>query len=158
MEKRKYMAYFLPVRSVIFLLVFIIGAFIVQQDIRDIGNWWSIVASAVNIVTILLLVLLAKKSGMSYAGLIYYEKGKRSIKALVLIPLGIVIAGMACMYLAGFVCYGTIMPEVSLEVIAPVPAVLAVINMAVLPLTVPFAEDGLYLGCGVNSIKAIPHN
>ena len=65
---------------------------------------------------------------------------------------GFVLIGMACMYLAGLLCYGTIMPRVTLDIIAPIPPALAVINAAVLPLTVPFAEDGLYLGCGVNHI------
>ena len=37
--------------------------------------------------------------------------------------------------------------------IAPIPAVLAIMNFILLPATVSFAEDGLYLGCGVNQIK-----
>ena len=37
--------------------------------------------------------------------------------------------------------------------IAPIPAALAIINFILLPATVSFAEDGLYLGCGVNQIK-----
>ena len=153
MNKGKYLPYFLPVRAVIFFLVFVVGAAVVGADVRDIGNWWSIVASAVNIVTIVMLVLLAKGAGKSYGELINYKKEKRSLKTLILIPLGIVVIGMSGMYLAGFICYGAMFPGVSLEVIAPVPAVLAIINMVVLPLTVPFAEDGLYLGCGVSRIK-----
>jgi membrane protease YdiL (CAAX protease family) len=37
--------------------------------------------------------------------------------------------------------------------IAPIPLIFAIINSVILPITVPFAEDGLYLGCGVNYIK-----
>ena len=37
--------------------------------------------------------------------------------------------------------------------IAPILPILAVLNFIILPLTVSFAEDGLYLGCGVNSFK-----
>ena len=37
--------------------------------------------------------------------------------------------------------------------IAPIPLWLAIGNIFVLPLTTAFAEDGLYLGCGVNQIK-----
>lgn len=153
MNKEKYLPCFLPVRAVIFFLIFITGAFVTGQELRAVGNWWSTAASVVNIVTILLLVLLAKGTGKSYGELINYKKEKRSLKTLILIPLGIVIIGMSGMYLAGFICYGAMFPGVSLEVIAPVPPVLAVINMIALPLTVPFAEDGLYLGCGVNGIK-----
>ncbi len=152
MIKDKYLPYFLPVRAFIFFLVFIESAFYVGHGMQAVSNWWSIVASAVNIVTIVMLVLLAKGAGKSYAELINYKKGKKSAVRYLLIPLGIIVIGMAGMYLAGLICYGTILPKAALEVIAPMPPVLAVINMAVLPLTVPFAEDGLYLGCGVNCI------
>jgi membrane protease YdiL (CAAX protease family) len=37
--------------------------------------------------------------------------------------------------------------------IAPIPLWLAVVNVFILPVTTAFAEDGLYLGCGVNQIK-----
>ena len=37
--------------------------------------------------------------------------------------------------------------------ITPIPAVLAIINFVALPVTVAFAEDALYLGCGVKQIK-----
>ncbi|MDE6231738.1 MAG: hypothetical protein K2M60_00110 [Lachnospiraceae bacterium] len=55
------------------------------------------------------------------------------------------------MYLAGYICYG-IIPYAAPMMIAPIPVWLAVINIAILPITTAFAEDGLYLGCGVNQI------
>ena len=36
---------------------------------------------------------------------------------------------------------------------APIPLWLAIINIPILPITTAFAEDGLYLGCGVNQIQ-----
>ncbi len=36
--------------------------------------------------------------------------------------------------------------------IAPIAKILAIINFFLLPVTTAFAEDGLYLGCGVNVI------
>ena len=56
------------------------------------------------------------------------------------------------MYLAGFICYKKI-PYSPPMMIRPIPVVLAILNFIVLPLTVSFAEDALYLGCGVNSFK-----
>ena len=44
--------YLLPLRCIIFLLVFIVGAFCVDKKIDETSNWWSIVASAVNVITI----------------------------------------------------------------------------------------------------------
>lgn len=35
----------------------------------------------------------------------------------------------------------------------PIPLWLAAINIIVLPISTAFAEDGLYLGCGVNQIQ-----
>jgi membrane protease YdiL (CAAX protease family) len=56
------------------------------------------------------------------------------------------------LYLSGFICYGKL-PYLAPMMAAPIPLILAIINFIVLPLTVSFAEDGLYLGCGVNSFK-----
>lgn len=54
--------------------------------------------------------------------------------------------------MAGYFCYG-IIPYAAPMMIAPIPVWLAVINVAILPITTAFAEDGLYLGCGVNQIQ-----
>lgn len=149
---KKYLPALLPMRSVIFLLIFVVGAAIVGKNVEDIGNWWSVVATAVNLVTILILIPAAKGSGMSFRKLISYEKSGRSAKKVALTALIFAAVGMGCMYGAGFICYGSMMPAVSLDIIAPISAPLAVINLILLPATVSFAEDGLYLGCGAGQI------
>lgn len=149
--KNKHLPLLLPFRCVIFLLIFVISSFITGKKLDEISNIWSIVASVVNIVTILLLIMVSKKSG-GYAKLINYEKGKTTPKQVVLIIFLIVFVGMGGMYLAGFVCYGVI-PYAAPMMIAPIPLWLAILNVLVLPVTTALAEDGLYLGCGVNNIK-----
>ena len=144
--------YLLPIRSILFILIFLIGSYITEKELSDISNWWSIVATIVNIVTIILLVLMTKKNNISYSKLINYEKGKSKIKQIALISFIILLIGTGGMYLSGFICYGKF-PYAAPMMIAPIPLVLAIINFIVLPITVPFAEDGLYLGCGVNSFK-----
>ncbi len=52
----------------------------------------------------------------------------------------------------GYLCYG-IIPYAAPMMIAPIPVWLAVINVVILPVTTALAEDGLYLGCGVNQIQ-----
>jgi membrane protease YdiL (CAAX protease family) len=136
-----------------FLLIFLAGAAVTDRELTGIVNWWSIVATAVNILTILLLILLAKRAGLSYSKLINYEKGRGTVRKTALLVLGFFALGMSGMYLAGLLCYGKIMPAISVKIISPIPAVLAVLNLILLPATVPFAEDGLYLGCGVNNIS-----
>ena len=149
MSKLKYL---LPIRSIMFILIFVIGSLIVNKNISDISNWWSIVASIVNIITILLLVFISKKMNISYAKLINYEKGKTKIKEIVIMCIITLSLSSIGMYLSGFICYGKL-PYFAPMMATPIPVFLAIINFIVLPLTVPFAEDALYLGCGVNNIK-----
>lgn len=147
----KKLPFLLPFRCIVFVLIFIIGSLVTGKELDEISNIWSIVASAVNIVTIVLLVLLTRKNG-GYAKLINYEKGKTKPKQIMGMILLIVLVGMGGMYLAGFICYGVI-PYAAPMMIAPIPLWLAIINVLLLPVSTALAEDGLYLGCGVNQIK-----
>ena len=149
---KKYLPYFLPIRSVLFFLVFVVGAFIVKKDVADISNWWSVACTIINIFTFGLVLLLTKKCGMTYAELINYEKGKTKVSQVVIIVIVTLVVGFSVMYLAGFLCYG-IIPYMAPMMIEPIPKVLAIINVILLPVTTAFAEDSLYLGCGVNNIK-----
>ena len=141
--------YLLPMRCVVFLLTFVIGATVVGKRIEEISNWWSVVASIVNVFTIAVLIFTVKKQNSSYWELINYQKGKTTWKQIVCMSVIIVVVGMD---LAGYICYGVI-PYAAPMMIAPIPLWLAIINVVVLPISTAFAEDGLYLGCGVNAIK-----
>ncbi len=141
--------YLLPIRSIMFILIFVIGSYITNKSLNSISNWWSVVATIVNIITIIILVLVTKNN---YKKLINYEKGRTKVKQVVVISLIVLLVGTIGMYLAGFICYGKI-PYSPPMMIRPIPVVLAVFNFIILPLTVSFAEDALYLGCGVNSFK-----
>lgn len=147
----KKLPFLLPLRCVAFALIFLIGAVVTGRSLNEISNIWSIVASLVNIATILLLALVTKKNG-GYAKLVAYEKGKARPKQVIGMILLITLVGMGGMYLAGFLCYGVI-PYGAPMLIAPIPLWLAIANVLVLPISTAFAEDGLYLGCGVGQIK-----
>ena len=149
---KKYLPVFLPVRSVIFLLIFVLGSVMTGRDIDHISNWWSIAATLVNVGTVLLLVFLARKCGFNYRELINYQKGRTRAKQVIIVTAVVLLMGMGGMFLAGFLCYG-VMPYLAPMMIAPIPVVLAVINIPLLPVTTALAEDGLYLGCGVDKIK-----
>ena len=150
--KNKLLPYLLPFRCIIFLIFFISGAHITNNSVDNISNWWSIVASVVNIITITLLILISKKYKSNYFKLINYEKGKTTKKQIVSISALILFVGMLGMYIAGFVCY-KVFPYAAPMMIAPIPLWLAILNIFILPVTTAFAEEGLYLGCGVNQIK-----
>ena len=147
----KKLSFLLPFRCIIFVLIFIIGSLVTGKSLDEISNIWSIAASAVNVVMILLLVLLTRKNG-GYAKLINYEKGKTKPKQIVGMIFLVLLVGMGGMYLAGFICYG-IIPYAAPMMIAPIPLWLTIINIPLLPVTTVLAEDGLYLGCGVNQIN-----
>ena len=100
------MKYLLPIRSILFLAIFLLGAQITRQSLEGISNWWSIVATIVNIITILILVLLTKKAKSNYAKLINYEKGKTTKKQIIIMALIVLFVGTWGMYLAGLICYG----------------------------------------------------
>ena len=142
----------LPIRSIVFVLIFVTGALIAGKNVSEISYWWSMVAVVVNICTIALLVYAARRNGKSFWELINYRKGVTKVGEVVLVSLVILVVGTAGMYLAGYLCYG-ILPYGAPMMIAPILKVFAIINLVLLPVSTAFAEDGLYLGCGVNQIK-----
>jgi len=150
--KRNLLPILLPIRSIVFLLTFVTCAMIVRTDVSTIGHWWSMIAVVVNILTILLLVYVARRNGQTFWQLINYQKGQTRWTAILLVTLLVLVVGMAGMYLAGFLLYGNMLyaPPV---MIAPIAKWIAIINIVLLPISTTFAEDGLYLGCGVNQIK-----
>ncbi len=152
MNANKNLVYLLPIRCVIFILIFMIGAVITKQKVEDISNWWSIATNIVNIVVILILYFFTKKKKSSFWELINYQKGRTKAKQIVVMSVIISVLGITGMYMAGYFCYG-IIPYAAPMMVAPISVWLAVINVVILPITTAFAEDGLYLGCGVNQIK-----
>ncbi len=151
-KQNRFLPYLLPLRSVVFLLVFVVGAAVTHKKMDEISHWWSIAASIVNIVTIGILIVIANKEGTRYWDLVHYEKGKTRAKQVIIMVTVVLLVGMGGMFLAGYVCYGVI-PYAPPMLLAPIPIWLAGINAIVLPVTTALAEEGLYLGCGVNRIK-----
>ena len=141
----------MPLRSLVFIVVFVLISVIASKELQDISNTWSVVASAVNIITILALIFMTKNDG-GFKKLINYEKGRTTPKQAIGMSILIVCLGIGGMFLAGFICYG-IIPYAPPMMIAPVPVSLAVINLILLPVSTALAEDSIYLGCGVNTIK-----
>ena len=141
----------MPLRSILFILVFLTVSAVTGKDLADISNIWSVAASIINIVFVLALALITKKQG-GYLKLINYEKGKTRPKQVFAMIGIILLVGMAGMYLAGWICSGVI-PYAAPMMIAPIPVALAVINLIVLPVSTALAEDSLYLGCGVRQFE-----
>jgi membrane protease YdiL (CAAX protease family) len=149
--RNKKLILLMPLRSLIFILVFITVSVVTGKDLSDISNIWSVAASIINILFVLFLVLITRKQG-GYLKLINYEKGKTRPKQVFAMIGIILLVGMAGMYLAGWICYGVI-PYAAPMMIAPIPVAPAMINLIVLPVSTALAEDSLYLGCGVRQFE-----
>lgn len=141
----------MPLRSILFILLFVAASAVTCRQLKDISSIWSVAASIVNILFVLALVLITNRHG-GYLRLINYEKGKTRPKQVFAMIGIILLVGMAGMYLAGFICYGIILYAPPM-IIAPIPPVLAVINLVALPVSTALAEDSLYLGCGVRQFE-----
>ncbi|MCX4339467.1 MAG: CPBP family glutamic-type intramembrane protease [Lachnospiraceae bacterium] len=89
--------FILPMRSVLFVVIFLLCAIMTGKDLTDITHWWSIKASAANLFTF---------------------------------------------------------PYLAPMMIAPIPPYLALLNLLLFPITTTIAEEGVYLGCGVNSFHS----
>lgn len=142
----------LPIRIIAFTVIFLCMSAITNKNLSDLVYTWSIVASIVNILLILLLLTLTKVSGSSFLELINYQKGNTKTKDIIIISLIVICLGMGGMYISGLLFYQKI-PYMDSNMIAPIPLWLAITNFFVLPISTAIAEDGLYLGCGVNNIN-----
>lgn len=143
----------LPLRCVLFISAFSLCGIVTDKSFAEISHLWSIIASVLNFVTIIVLQLICKHNNITYREMICYEKHKNSISESVLVVIVMLLLGMAGMYLAGWLCYGEF-PYLAPMMIAPIQPYLAVLNLFVLPITTAIAEDGLYLGFCVNGFKS----
>lgn len=143
----------LPMRCLLFIAVFSSCSILTRRELAEITHWWTILASAINIVTIAVLWMVCRRSGITYREMIRCEKGKKSIGKGILFICIMLLAGMGGMYAAGWLCYGAF-PYLAPMMIAPVSPWLAICNIFILPLTTTMAEDGVYLGYGVNSFTS----
>ena len=56
----KKIKYLLPIRCILFILIFVLGSMLTNKELNDITNWWSIVATVANIITIIIIILVCK--------------------------------------------------------------------------------------------------
>ena len=100
----------------------------------------------------ILLVILTLIKHSSYLELINYKKGETKIKDVIIVSVIVILLGMGGMYLSGLIFYQKF-PYLAPDMVSPIPLWIAIINIPLLPITTALAEDGLYLGCGVNQIN-----
>ena len=141
-------------RSILFITVGAVFATLTDQSLHQASQWWSIICTVCNIITIALLIFICKWEGITNKELIGYQKGQRNLKYTLVIIVLMLLLGMGGMYGFGFMIYG----YVPVSMIQPLPIWLAVINAVLLPLTIVFAELPLYFGYALNRIEKITGN
>lgn len=145
--------FILPMRCLLFMTTFVFCGIMTQRNLTELTNWWTILASMINMVTIITLWIICRCDNTTYREMIRYEKKKRNIFQGFLFIVIMLLIGIGGMYLAGGLCYSKV-PYFAPMMIAPVPRFLAILNILILPLTTTIAEDGVYLGYGVNSFPS----
>ncbi len=145
------LALLLPIRCISFIIIFLCIHSITNKEYSNLTNCWSVVCSIVNIVLILILILVTKLNKSNYFELINYGKKKTRIKDVVIMCIIVLFVGMGVMWLSGLIFYQKF-PYLPSEIISPLPIWVSIIVFLILPLSTALAEEGLYLGCGVNSI------
>lgn len=145
--------FILSIRCLLFLAAFSFGSIITHRELSEITHWWTTFASAINIITIVILWILCKQNNTTWPEMIRYEKRRPDLFKGFLFLVIMLFMGIGGMYLSGWLCYGAF-PYFAPMMIAPVPPFLAICNLFILPLTTTIAEDGLYLGYGVNSFSS----
>ena len=141
-------------RSFLFIIVGVVFAIVTNQSLEQGSQWWSIICTVCNIITIVVLMVVCKSEGTTYKKLIGYQRGKGNLKYILLIVVLMLILGMGGMYGFGFVIYG----YVPVTMVQPIPVWVASINVILLPLTVVFAELPLYFGYALNGIEKVTGN
>ena len=150
--KKKNQWYLLPLRTILFIFIFLIISFFVKKDVKEISKYWTLVVIVCNFITIFALYKFCKKNNITYLKLIDYKKSK--IKNIIIIGLLITLIGIIGSYLSGFIFYKTI-PYTPDIMIQPLPLIIVIIDLILLPITSTFAEEGIYLGVGINKLKLL---
>lgn len=141
-------------RSVLFIIAGALFAIVTNQSLEQASQWWSIICTVSNIITIVVLVAICKSEGYTYKKLIGYQREQGNLKFTLLIVVLMLMLGMGGIYGFGLMFYGYI----PVTMVQPIPVWFALINVILLPLTVVFAELPLYFGYALNGIEKITGN
>lgn len=141
-------------RSVLFIFAGLLFVRISGQSLSEASQWWSILCTVCNLVTIAVLVLVCRKEGITFRSLSGSDNAPRTWHHTLRIVGLMLLLGIGGMYGFGFLIYGYI-PVVMVQ---PIPVPFAALNLLLLPLTIVLAEFPLYFGYALNGIDRITGN
>jgi hypothetical protein len=147
---KKTLPYILPLfRSFLFITGGLIFALLTKQTLEESSNYWPLLCSLYNLITILVLILVCRYEKIKYKDLLRFNlKGVKISHSLkhILIMLLIGIIGMIGL---SFIFYNGL-PEFLIKPIIPW---LAIVNFYLLPVTIVLAEMPLYFGYSLKRIN-----
>ncbi|HSP46883.1 MAG TPA: hypothetical protein VLN47_02255 [Clostridiaceae bacterium] len=147
--------FLLPVfRSALFIFAGLLLVQLSGQSLIEASQWWSILCTACNLVTIAVLALVCRKEGTTFRSLLGFDKDPSTWRHTLKMVGLMLLLGIGGMYGFGFLIYGYI-PVVMVQ---PIPVPLAALNLLLLPLTIVLAEFPLYFGYSLNGIDRITGN
>ena len=145
------MIFLLPIRCIFFIISFVAISMITHKSFLDVSKWWTLILNICNIITIIILFYTYKKKNIKFSELINNKSRQKNTREVFTWSIIIFLVGLLGMYVIGFIIYNQ-MPYTPEIIMQPIPIILAVLNIFILPLTTTIAEEGLYLGLGVNQI------
>ena len=142
----------LPIRTILFILIFCIVSIILKKNVEEISVYWTIVVIVCNLITIFALYKTCGRRDLSYTQLVDYKESKK--KNILLVGIAVTLIGIAGTYLSGLIFYKTIpyTPDVMFK---KMPIIIILFDLLLLPITSTIAEEGLYMGVGINMLNML---
>ena len=147
---KKVLPYILPIfRTFLFIFGGLLFAFLTRQTLEESSNYWPLLCTVYNLITILVLVLVCRYEKIRYKDLIRFNlKGIKISRSLKFILIMLVIGFFGMIGLSLIFYEG--LPEFLIKPIIPS---LAIINFLLLPITIVLAEMPLYFGYSLKRIN-----
>lgn len=147
---KKILPWILPLfRTGLFFMGGWIFIIVTKQTYEQAMNWWSLLCTLFNLITIFVLMLVCRYEGIKFKSL-YHKNGKKlKFKSTFIFTILMLMIGVGGMLTFSFIFYKGL-PEF---LILPIPIWIAVINLFLLPISIVFAELPLYFGYALDRIN-----
>ncbi len=142
----------LPLRSILFIMIFLIASLVTKLKVQEISKYWTVIVVCCNFITITALLYYCNKRKTTYLELIDFKKPK--IKNVLLIGIIIAVIDALGAYIFDLI-FGNVANQSTELMMQALPIWIVILDLLLLPITSTIAEEGLYLGVGINKAKNI---
>lgn len=150
MKEKKYLL--LPIRIILFILIFIVISLITNKNVEKVSKYWTVIVIVCNFITIGILLGVCKKKKITYLQLIDYKKAK--VKNIIIIGVIIALIDVLSTLLFDMI-FNDVATHSTEVMMQSLPIWTIILDLLLLPITSTVAEEGLYLGVGINKANNI---